>query len=84
VAEGDAQIIVENGRVSSLFKTLNGVAVILISALLIWVAVTLTTLNTHVAVLISQNENRINEHTTINDRITALERERRDSLDSRD
>lgn len=84
MANGDTQVIVENGRVSGLFKTINGIAVVLISALLIWVAVSLTTLNTQVAVLISQNETRINEHSTINDRITALERERRNGLDSRD
>lgn len=86
MANGDAQVIIENGRVTGLFKIINGVAVVLISALLIWVAVTLTVLSTQVAVLISQNETRINEHTTINDRITTLEREWRsgDGIDSRD
>lgn len=78
------QTIVENGRVSGLFKALNAMSVILISTLLIWVAVTLTGLNTQVAVLISQNETRINEHTRINDRIAELERERRNSINSRD
>ena len=80
----DSQVIIENGRVSGLFKALNAVSIILISALLIWVATTLTSLNTQVAVLISQNETRINEHTAINQRLTNLESERRDSLDSRD
>ena len=74
----------ENGRVSGLFKAINGVAIILISLLLAWVATSLTDLNIQVAVLISQNETRINEHARINERIAALERERRDSLDSRD
>ena len=82
--EGSAQILVENGRVTGLFKTINGVAVVLISLLLAWVATSLTDLNVQVAVLISQNETRINEHTRINDRLTALERERGNGLDSRD
>ena len=85
MANGDAQVIVENGRVTGLFKIINGVAIVLISTLLIWVAITLTTLNTQVAVLISQNETRINEHARIDGRLTALERERRpgNSIDSR-
>lgn len=84
MANGDAQIIVENGRVTSLFKAINGVAIVLISALLIWVATSLSQLNVQVAVLISQNETRIDEHTRINDRLTALERERGNGLNSRD
>ena len=82
--ERGAQILIENGRVTSLFKTINGVAIVLMSAMLIWIASSLTTLNVQVAVLISQNETRINEHARINDRITALERERSNGLDSRD
>ena len=81
---GDSQVILENGRVTSLFKTINGVAIVLMSAMLIWIASSLTTLNVQVAVLISQNETRINEHSRINERISALERERSNGLDSRD
>lgn len=70
---GDSQIIVENGRVSSLFKTLNGIAITLISALLIWMAASLQNLNTQVAVLISQNASKESEHTRINERLSKLE-----------
>lgn len=80
----DSQVIVENGRVSSLFKTINGVAIVLISALLLWMAATLTQLNAQVAVLISQNnssvqlmqltkENRDREHKRMNERISDVE-----------
>ena len=79
MASGEAQVIVENGRVSGLFKTVNAISVILISTLLIWVVLSLSTLNTQVAVLISQNETHVNEHTRIDNRIAELERQWRNS-----
>ena len=74
----------ENGRVSALFKTVNGIAIVLISALLLWMASTLTQLNAQVAVLIAQNnamtlstvnnnQMRDREHDRFNERISKLE-----------
>lgn len=80
----ESQILVENGRVSGLFKVINGVAIVIISALLIWMASNLTQLNAQVAVLISQNnaallaatntrEIRNREHDKIDIRLEKLE-----------
>ena len=74
----------ENGRVSALFKTVNGIAIVVISALLLWMASTLTQLNAQVAVLIAQNnamatsalnnrDLRNREHDRFEDRISKLE-----------
>ena len=74
----------ENGRVSALFKTINGIAIVVISALLLWMASTLTQLNAQVAVLIAQNnamatsalnnrDLRNREHDRFEDRISKLE-----------
>ena len=82
--EKGSQVIVENGRVSSLFKTINGIAIVVISALLLWMASTLTQLNAQVAVLIAQNnamassalnnrDLRNREHDRFEDRISKLE-----------
>jgi len=84
MAPKDSQVIIENGRVSALFKTINGVAIILISALLLWMAGKLTELNAQVAVLISQNTASVEltrvqsaardkEHDRMNERISAVE-----------
>lgn len=80
----ESQVIVQNGRVSVLFKTLSAIAVILISTLLAWMASTLNELDKNVAVLISQNQSKENEHARIDSRITDLEREHRYSIDSGD
>ena len=80
----DSQVILENGRVSSLFKVINGVAITIISVLLIWMASSLTQLNAQVAVLISQNNAAIlsagntrdirnREHDRFNERISKVE-----------
>ena len=82
--EKGSQVIMENGRVSALFKTVNGIAIVLISALLLWMASTLTQLNAQVAVLIAQNnamtlstvnnnQMRDREHDRFNERISKLE-----------
>lgn len=82
--EKGSQVILENGRVSGLFKTINGIAIVVISALLLWMASTLTQLNAQVAVLIAQNnamvssainnnEMRNREHDRFNERISKLE-----------
>ena len=82
--ENGSQVIMENGRVSSLFKTINGIAIVVISALLLWMASTLTQLNAQVAVLIAQNnalaaraidnrELRNREHDRFDARISKLE-----------
>lgn len=78
------QILIENGRVSSLFKTINGVAIVLISALLLWMASALSTMKEQVAVLVSQNNSAIelnhvkdaardSEHARMNERISKVE-----------
>ena len=82
--EKGSQVIMENGRVSALFKTVNGIAIVVISALLLWMASTLTQLNAQVAVLIAQNnamatsalnnrDLRNREHDRFEDRISKLE-----------
>ena len=69
---------------SALFKTINGIAIVVISALLLWMASTLTQLNAQVAVLIAQNnamaasalnsrDLRNREHDRFEDRISKLE-----------
>ena len=68
-----------NGRINSLFNTINAVAIVLITAALIWAGATLTKLNTQVAVLISQNETRVNDYARLDRRITTIERDRLNS-----
>jgi len=80
---GPSQIFVDNGRVTSMFKTINGIAIVVISALLIWVATTVSSLNVQVAVLVSQSEAENIEHTRFENRISSLERERSNNINRR-
>ena len=76
--KGDApghQMVI-NSQLSSLFMIINAVVVALITSIMIWSASTLHTLSTQVAVLISQNEEKENEHSRFDRRITVLERDR--------
>ena len=65
-----------NGRINSLLNTVNALTVILLAAMMIWTVTTLHTLTTQVAVLISQNETRVNDYARLDSRITDIERER--------
>jgi len=86
------QTIVENGRVSALFKILSTVIATLVTLGILGIFQSIgklqdsiSQLNTTVALLNSNYENSRDEFTRLRERVTELERiERRDRNDNRD
>jgi hypothetical protein len=68
------QVIVENVRVDTFMKSIVVIATALVTALLIWMATTLNSLDHQVANLVTWNEIRGNDHNKYESRLHDLER----------